>query len=92
MAFNSILSPITTTLEAVGDVVSSISKTTKILDDMIENNLEARKASKDDRLAAVIASHKVEAMKDIEAYAKASAKFQERTGTTYADVVKELLG
>lgn len=59
---------------------------------MIENNLEARKASKDDRLAAVIASHKVEAMKDIESYAKASAKFQERTNKDYAAVVTELLG
>lgn len=59
---------------------------------MIENNLEARKASKDDRLAAVIASHKVEAMKDIESYAKASAKFQERTNKDYAAVVAELLG
>lgn len=62
------------------------------MDDIIENNLEARKASKDDRLAAVIASHKVEAMKDIESYAKASAKFQERTNKDYAAVVAELLG
>lgn len=92
MAFNSILSPVTTTLEAVGDVVASVAKTTKILDDMIENNLEARKASKEDRLASVIASHKVEAMKEVEAYAKASTKFQERTGMAYADVVAELLG
>ena len=59
---------------------------------MIENNLEARKASKDDRLAAVIASHKIDAMKDIESYAKASAKFQERTNKDYAAVVAELLG
>lgn len=91
MAFKSILSPVAVTFEALGDTVASIAKTTKILDDMVEVNLEARKATKQDRMGAVIASHRVETMKSVEDYYKAKIKFQEKTGASYPDLLAELL-
>ncbi len=91
MAFNSILAPVTTTFEAIGDVVASVAKTTKILDDMVESNLEARKATKQDRVGSIIAGHRIESMKAVEDYYKAKTKFQEKTGAAYPDLLAELL-
>jgi hypothetical protein len=91
MAFNSILSPVTNSLQAIADVASAVADSTKILTDAVETNLEARKKSRNMRVASVVASHKESALANMEAYAKAEAKFTEKTGKTPEEMMAELL-
>lgn len=91
MAFNSILSPVTNSLQAIADVASAVADSTKILTDAVETNLEARKKSRNMRVASVVASHKESALANMESYAKAEAKFTEKAGKTPEEMMAELL-
>lgn len=92
MAFNSILSPITNSLNAVADVASAVADSTKIMVDAVETNLQARAKSRNMRVASIVASHNESALANMEAYHKAKSKFTEKTGMSPEDMMNELLG
>ena len=92
MAFNSILSPITNSLNAVADVANAVADSTKIMVDAVETNLQARAKSRNMRVASIVASHNESALSNMEAYHKAKTKFEEKTGKTPEEMMTELLG